>query len=193
VCAGRSCRQGPCKRPNSGISARPSVAIRSNTPAGRTRDDPPRIDESWNREEPDLKSKNDKDVPLAFLPHEFDIAYKLAEEGHGVVARGAKTGRDYFAPGAGGSFDAWVDGVRTEFKEQTTSKPGSIAQEIRSAQTQGADAVIIHLPEGNERLAESAIRSAKKTAFTSKQPLNLTSIRIYGDGFDITENLRQRH
>ncbi|MFI9549905.1 RHS repeat-associated core domain-containing protein [Streptomyces sp. NPDC052016] len=148
-----------------------------------------RIDESWTWPTKEQNLKNKK-IDTKFDAAEFEIALKLAEEGHDVVARGEGRSKERWAPGANGSFDAWVDGIRTEFKTPDSSQPGAVAKHIRKADEQGADAVIVHLPDGNERLARSAIASAKRTAFTSKTPLNLTTIRMIGDGFDFTENLR---
>lgn len=48
------------------------------------------------------------------------------------------------------------------------------------------------LPDHADRILADPTWAALTTtlAQTSKQPLNLTSIRIYGEGFDISENLR---
>lgn len=145
------------------------------------------VEEALERIDESALSGNKPDE-FGFEDEEFEIAFMLAMEGRSVVARSSDTG----APGSLGdkkSFDAWVDGVRTEFKEQDSDQPKRIAREIRSADEQGADAVIIRLPEGNEKLARAAIASAKKTAFTSKTPLRLNSIRFVGDGWGFTEHL----
>ncbi|MFF5443570.1 RHS repeat-associated core domain-containing protein [Streptomyces sp. NPDC012888] len=151
-----------------------------------------RIDESWTwpGEEPDLKGKDYRDVPLSFKDGEFDVAYTLANEGHYVVARGAGRSPDRFAPGAGGSFDAWVDGIRTEFKVMAPkgkNAQNSVRDEIRSGWKQGADAVVIRLKDHDEGLARRAIDSVRRG---TQNPVGLTSVRIIGDDFDITEDLR---
>ncbi|MEW2070526.1 RHS repeat-associated core domain-containing protein [Streptomyces sp. NPDC007346] len=136
-----------------------------------------RIDESWG-------SKNKKGG-FGFDDDEFEMALSLAREGHQVVARGSDDG----APGAKGnkSFDAWVDGVRTEFKSLSTTSRKGITREIRSADEQGADFAYIRLEKADRRMAESAVNSIKR----SKQaPVGLTTIRVYGDGYDFTVRLR---
>ncbi|MCQ6555764.1 sugar-binding protein [Streptomyces sp. C10-9-1] len=136
-----------------------------------------RIDESWG-------SKNKKGS-FGFSDEEFEQALMLAREGSHVVARGSDDG----APGASGnkSFDAWVDGVRTEFKVQSTTSRKGITREIRSADQQGADFALIHLTKADERMARSAVNSIK----SSKQaPVGLSTVRVYGDGYDFTVQLR---
>ncbi|MFJ9263614.1 RHS repeat-associated core domain-containing protein [Streptomyces bacillaris] len=136
-----------------------------------------RIDESWG-------SKN-KNGGFGFGDEEFEMALNLAREGYEVVARGSDGG----APGAKGkkSFDAWVDGVRTEFKDLSTTSRKGITREIRSADEQGADFAYIRLKNASRGMAESAVNSIKK----SKQaPVGLTTIRVYGDGYDFTVRLR---
>ncbi|MGW6566025.1 RHS repeat-associated core domain-containing protein [Streptomyces sp. NPDC054975] len=145
------------------------------------------LKEALDRIDESALSRN-KPGDFGFDDEEFEIALMLALEGQSVTARSSDTG----AQGSEGNkktFDAWVDGVRTEFKFETTEKPKTIAREIRSAHAQGADAVIIRIT-GDERLARAAVKSAEKTAFTSKTPLGLTSIRMIGDGFDFTKQLR---
>ncbi|MFJ5834921.1 RHS repeat-associated core domain-containing protein, partial [Streptomyces sp. NPDC093089] len=149
-----------------------------------------RIDESWiwaDESQPNLKNK---DVPLKFTDKEFEVAWKLAKEGHNVVARGEGRARSRWAPGGVGSFDAWVDGIRTEFKDlspQGKNPRNSIAKEIQSGWKQGADAVIVRLRDHDEEMARSAITQVRNS---TQKPVGLTSIRIIGDDYDITENLR---
>ncbi|MEU4077503.1 RHS repeat-associated core domain-containing protein [Streptomyces venezuelae] len=149
-----------------------------------------RIDESAiSKKGKEDAEEGDDPSEFGFLNKEFEIALVLAMEGKTVVARSADEG----APGSVNgrkSFDAWVDGVRTEFK---TIGPGTSAKHIGrwigKAANQGADAVIIHLPEGSKEHAEAAVRSAKHAAFTSKTPLTATTVRFIGDGWGFTESL----
>ncbi|MFF4098899.1 RHS repeat-associated core domain-containing protein [Streptomyces sp. NPDC001903] len=146
-----------------------------------------RIDESWTWAGQEPKGK---DVPLAFNDQEFEIAWKLAEEGHHVVARGEGRTPDRWAPGGVGSFDAWVDGIRTEFKDlspQGKNARNSIVKEIQSGWTQGADAVIVRLRDHDEDMARSAVNSVR---VSKQKPTGLTSVRIIGDDYDFTEDLR---
>ncbi|MFJ5833290.1 RHS repeat-associated core domain-containing protein, partial [Streptomyces sp. NPDC093089] len=149
-----------------------------------------RIDESAVSEGKEDAEDGDDTTEFGFNNKEFEIAFILAMEGKTVVARSADTG----APGSVNgkkSFDAWVDGVRTEFKTlgpETSAK--HIGRWIGKAANQGADAVIIHLPEGTKEHAEAAVRSAKRAAFTSKTPLTATTVRFIGDGWGFTAPLQ---
>jgi RHS repeat-associated protein len=149
-----------------------------------------RIDESWTWEgqEPNLKNKGD--VPLKFDAGEFEIAWTLAAEGHNIVARGEGRAKSRWAPGGIGSFDAWVDGIRTEFKDlspQGKNARNSIVKEIRSGEKKGADAVVVRLRDHDEGMAISVMNSIR---VSDQKPTGLTSIRIIGDDYDITEDFR---
>ncbi|WP_423832940.1 RHS repeat-associated core domain-containing protein [Streptomyces manipurensis] len=147
--------------------------------AGMVRDALSRIDESA------ISLK--KDSEFGFTESEFETAFILAMEGRNVVARSDDTG----APGSLGdrkSFDAWVDGVRTEFKTQPSTKPKTIVREIFDSADQGADAAIITLPNGNEKLVNTVLADISKREFTTKTTLGLQSVRIIGPGFDVTKH-----
>ncbi|MFE5614083.1 RHS repeat-associated core domain-containing protein [Streptomyces sp. NPDC056524] len=104
-----------------------------------------RIDESWLSEG---EFGFDK-------PHEFEMALALALEGHNVIARGSNTGK-YTKDGATNakSFDAWVNGVRSEFKE--TGKR-NIKNHLRKADEQGADAVYLSVPGVDPQAAQKEV------------------------------------
>ncbi|MFI8105819.1 RHS repeat-associated core domain-containing protein [Streptomyces sp. NPDC086023] len=117
-----------------------------------------RIDESWLSEG---EFGFDK-------PHEFDMALALALDGHTVVARGSHTGKAGQNPK---SFDAWVDGVRSEFKQ--TGKR-NIKNHLRKADEQGADAVYLSVPG-------VAPEAAQKEVWTVivRNPSTLSTVYAY--------------
>ncbi|MFI0012847.1 RHS repeat-associated core domain-containing protein [Streptomyces globisporus] len=124
------------------------------------------IDESWTSESEEFGFGK---------PKEFNIAFKLAMEGHKVVARGSGTGKHGDNPK---SFDAWVDGVRSEFKE--TGKR-NMKNHMRKADEQGADVVYLRTPG----VSEEAARKEVWTVIVRTKS-NLTSVRVIGDEYDFT-------
>ncbi|WP_405483196.1 RHS repeat-associated core domain-containing protein [Streptomyces anulatus] len=124
------------------------------------------IDESWTSESDEFGFGK---------PKEFNIAFKLAMEGHKVVARGSGTGKH---GDNAKSFDAWVDGVRSEFKE--TGKR-NMKNHMRKADEQGADVVYLRTPG----VSEEAARKEVWTVIVRTKS-NLTSVRVIGDEYDFT-------
>ncbi|MFD7860347.1 RHS repeat-associated core domain-containing protein [Streptomyces microflavus] len=136
-----------------------------------------RIDESW-------VSGDDE---FGFEDHEFEMALKLALEGHTVTARGSKTGK-YTEKGEKNdkSFDAWVDGVRSEFKK---SGKRNIKTHLRKADEQGADAVYLWTPGVSEEAATKEVWTAVIRNRTS-----LSTVTTWNDdglGWEFTRNPRE--
>ncbi|MFJ3788751.1 RHS repeat-associated core domain-containing protein [Kitasatospora sp. NPDC090091] len=120
-----------------------------------------------------------------FMDKEFEMAFKLALEGKKVVSR-AEKGDEAAAGGAEGKkrFDAWVDGVRSEFKQVDGSQK-QIEKRLRDANKQGADAVYLYTPNQSKEEARRGFESYNRSS--SK---NLTTVRIIGSDYDMTFHLR---
>ncbi|WP_189980554.1 RHS repeat-associated core domain-containing protein, partial [Streptomyces termitum] len=126
-----------------------------------------RIDESWLSRD----SEEVDGVRMGFNNDEFEIALRLAYEGKEVVAQGSNTG-------VGGgrnakAFDAWVDGVRSEFKAPTSER--AIKTRLNKADQQGADAVYLKISNVSR---EQALYNVKTNVW--KNPSNLTMVRAFG-------------
>ncbi|MFD4655941.1 ricin-type beta-trefoil lectin domain protein [Kitasatospora sp. NPDC058444] len=138
-----------------------------------------RIDESDS-------GKNESDAG-AFGDDDFEVAFQVALDGHHVVARGENTP----APGAqdGNRFDAWVDGVRSEFK-LVRGSANRINGHLSKANTQGVDSVYIMLLNSNitEREAKNKVNGWLKTP--GRETINLSQVHLIGDGYRTTINLK---
>ncbi|MES4890911.1 RHS repeat-associated core domain-containing protein [Streptomyces sp. NPDC096012] len=134
-----------------------------------------RIDESWESDDKDGFGFDDK---------EFEMAFKLALDGHKVVARGSNTGK-YTQDGDTNakSFDGWVDGVRSEFKQ--TGKR-NIKNHLRKAADQGADAVYLSVPGVSSEAAHKEVWTA-----VIRNPTTLSTVYVYDvDKHLFTMNVR---
>ncbi|MEU9858382.1 RHS repeat-associated core domain-containing protein, partial [Streptomyces sp. NPDC047974] len=125
-----------------------------------------RIDEGWRDE------GKEKD-PHAFGEEEFLLALQLAREGQTVVSRGENIG----APGAVGDkrFDAWVDGVRSEFKILPTGSKRGVKDQLSDSNKKGADALYLKLKEFDVDEAEDIVND---WAGDSRRTVNLTTVYI---------------
>ncbi|WP_407838742.1 RHS repeat domain-containing protein [Streptomyces sp. DSM 116496] len=128
-----------------------------------------RIDEGW------------KDGgEAAFTEDEFNLALQLARDEHTVTSRG----EDIPAPGAEGNkrFDAWVDGIRSEFKILSTDKPRNVRDQLSDANKKGADALYIKLKNID---VDDAKEIVNEWASDSRRTVNLTSIYVvHEDGIE---------
>ncbi|MFE3468057.1 RHS repeat-associated core domain-containing protein [Streptomyces sp. NPDC059185] len=124
-----------------------------------------RIDEGWK----DGGSE-------AFTEDEFDLALDLAREGQTVVSRG----ENIPAPGAVGNkrFDAWVDGVRSEFKILRTEKEKTASDALSDANKKGADALYIKFKNLDKDEGRAIIDT---WARDTRRTVNLTTIYIVHD------------
>ncbi len=126
------------------------------------------------------------DYWAGFNDDEFEIALQLAFEGKTVVSRSEDTP----APGADGyrRFDAWVDGVRAEFKNPTTTVRKTFQKDVLSkANKQGADLAIVHL----ENMGRTdAMNWTAEWIADPRRTVNLSRIVISGVGYSKTFNVR---
>ncbi|MFF2149049.1 RHS repeat-associated core domain-containing protein [Kitasatospora sp. NPDC058190] len=107
----------------------------------------------------------------SFSNSEYQIAFDLAREGSHVVAvedDGGKSGK---------GFDAWIDGVPSEFK---APKPGpkAVEENMRKSNGKGAERVYIRMPDGYE--AKTAVSSLK--TYLATRSSDFQEYRIYASG-----------
>ncbi|MCX5389091.1 RHS repeat domain-containing protein [Streptomyces sp. NBC_00094] len=132
-------------------------------------DDLDRIDEGWKDGGQD-----------AFTEDEFDLAFQLAREGHTVVSRG----ENIAAPGAEGNkrFDAWVDGIRSEFKILPTEKEKGVLDQLSDANKKGADRLYIKLKNIGEDEGRAMIEKWSKDP---RRTVKLSTIfYVHEDGIE---------
>lgn len=120
----------------------------------------------------------------AFDNDEFTLAFILARDGHNVVAKSVDYGtagnsKDNF------SFDAWVDGVRSEFK---TLEPGSgeraVKNAMKHANEQHAERIYFHAPSMDGKgPVQDGMRDFVNDRKSRPGATTLKEITVYGDGW----------
>ncbi|MFE7530568.1 hypothetical protein ACFU7Y_33360 [Kitasatospora sp. NPDC057542] len=136
-----------------------------------------RIDESDSANDASAFSADD----------DFEVAFQVALDGHHVVARGENTP----APGAkdGRPFDAWADGVRSDFK-LVRGNADRINDHLKSANAQGVDSVYILVLNSNITQREAMNKVNGWLTNPYRGTVNFSQVHLIGDGYRTTINTR---
>ncbi|WP_158071947.1 RHS repeat domain-containing protein [Kitasatospora sp. CB01950] len=140
-----------------------------------------RIDEGsyvFDQAQFDYMTGKNKDMSWGFNNEEYRIAYDLASGPHGKSVVAVPEGTDK-------AFDAWVDGVATEFKTVAGTK-NSIEKAFKNSKGKGADQVIIRAADNSK--ASEALRGIGSFEASNTADFKSYEISATGDwgGWSIT-------
>ncbi|SCG67098.1 RHS repeat-associated core domain-containing protein [Micromonospora halophytica] len=134
------------------------------------------------------ESRRQKNKEFGFDDKEFVIAFHLAWEGHNVESRGDGVSPLGDLPAVGGGdskgFDAYVDGVRSEFKTVSRNTPSAIKNALRKAHNQHADRVYIEVRGVDADTFNGSEGGLAEYYKHNTNPTRLTHMAVFGTDTD---------
>lgn len=125
---------------------------------------------------------------MASGPDEFRTAFELAWNGSSVESRGDSDNSLGDLPAVAADdekgFDAYVDGVRSEFKVVRTNKPGTIKRVIDNAGKQHADRIYIRVEGVDANKFNGDEGGLALYHQHQKRSTRLTQIAVFGTDSD---------